>query len=86
MIDIKIREEEDRYNFSVSDNGIGVPLDEKHKIFDRFYRIDKARTSNLGGTGLGLSIVKSLVEQCGGKISVKPGKNYGSIFEFYILK
>lgn len=86
VIDIKIREEEDRYNFSVSDNGIGVPLDEKHKIFDRFYRIDKARTSNLGGTGLGLSIVKSLVEQCGGKISVKPGKNYGSIFEFYILK
>lgn len=85
-IRVGIREQEDRYSFSVSDNGIGIPLDEQFKIFDRFYRVDKARTSNLGGTGLGLAIVKSLVEQCGGKISVKPGENEGSVFEFYVLK
>ena len=85
-IRVGISEQEDRYSFSVSDNGIGIPLDEQFKIFDRFYRVDKARTSNLGGTGLGLAIVKSLVEQCGGKISVKPGENEGSVFEFYVLK
>ena len=69
-VKIKIEEENDRYNFKVSDNGIGIPLGEQYKVFDRFYRVDKARTSNLGGTGLGLAIVKNLVEKCGGKISI----------------
>lgn len=85
-VKIKIEEENDRYNFKVSDNGIGIPLGEQYKVFDRFYRVDKARTSNLGGTGLGLAIVKNLVEKCGGKISITSEENKGTIFEFYVMK
>ncbi len=85
-VKIKIEEENDRYNFKVSDNGIGIPLGEQYKVFDRFYRVDKARTSNLGGTGLGLAIVKNLVEKCGGKISITSEENKGTTFEFYVMK
>ena len=85
-IKIKITEEQDRYNFLVSDNGIGIPTDEQYKIFERFYRVDRARTSNLGGTGLGLAIVKSLVEKYGGKISVISEEGKGTTFEFFISK
>ena len=85
-IKVKITEGLDRYNFSVSDNGIGIPADEQYKIFERFYRVDRARTSNLGGTGLGLAIVKSLVEKYGGKISVVSEEGKGTTFEFYISK
>lgn len=85
-IKVKIKEEQDRYNFSVSDNGIGIPTDEQYKVFERFYRVDRARTSNLGGTGLGLAIVKSLIEKYGGKISVISEEGKGTTFEFYISK
>ena len=86
IIEVDVKELEDRYIFTVTDNGIGIPIDEQYKIFDRFYRMDKARTSNLGGTGLGLAIVKSIVEQCGGKITVKSAEKSGTVFEFYIMK
>ena len=55
-------------------------------IFERFYRIDKARTSNVAGTGLGLSIVKETVDICGGKIEVTSSENEGSEFVFTLLK
>ena len=83
---VKITEGQDRYNFSVSDNGIGIPADEQYKVFERFYRVDRARTSNLGGTGLGLAIVKSLIEKYGGKITVVSEEGKGTTFEFYISK
>lgn len=85
-VKIKIVEEVDRYIFKVIDNGIGIPLGEHYKVFDRFYRVDKARTSNLGGTGLGLAIVKNLVEKCGGKITIVSEENKGTTFEFYVTK
>ena len=85
-IKVKISEGQDRYNFSVSDNGIGIPAAEQYKVFERFYRVDRARTSNLGGTGLGLAIVKSLIEKYGGKISVVSEEGKGTTFEFYISK
>lgn len=85
-IKVKITEEQERYNFSVSDNGIGIPADEQYKVFERFYRVDRARTSNLGGTGLGLAIVKSLIEKYGGKIAVISEEGKGTTFEFYISK
>ena len=85
-VKIKIEEQGDRYTFKVSDNGIGIPLGEHYKVFDRFYRVDKARTSNLGGTGLGLAIVKNLVEKYGGKISISSEENKGTTFEFFIMK
>lgn len=85
-IKVKMTEEQERYNFSVSDNGIGIPADEQYKVFERFYRVDRARTSNLGGTGLGLAIVKSLIEKYGGKIAVISEEGKGTTFEFYISK
>lgn len=83
---VKVDEKGDRYNISVEDNGIGIPIYEQDKIFERFYRIDKARTSNLGGTGLGLSIVKTLIEKCGGGLVIDFIEGKGTIFSFYILK
>lgn len=85
-IEVTIKEEEDRYKISVKDNGIGVPEMEKESIFERFYRVDKARTSNVAGTGLGLSIVKETVEMCGGKIEVSSHEGEGSEFIFTLLK
>ena len=85
-VTIKIIEKGDRYNIEVEDNGIGIPIYEQDKIFERFYRIDKARTSNLGGTGLGLSIVKTLVEKCGGGLSIDSVEGKGTVFSFYISK
>lgn len=85
-IEVNITEEKSKYLFSVKDNGIGIPQDKLKKVFERFYRVDKARTSNMGGTGLGLAIVKELVEQFGGEIVIESSEHEGSNFRFYFLK
>ncbi|MEN6371316.1 MAG: ATP-binding protein [Armatimonadota bacterium] len=69
---------------SVADTGAGIPTADIPRIFERFYRVDKARSRASGGTGLGLSIVKHLVESHGGKVSVKSELGKGSIFTFTI--
>ncbi|MFK4784421.1 sensor histidine kinase [Fusobacterium sp. MFO224] len=86
IIKVSIKENRDTYVFEVEDNGIGIPNNKFDKIFDRFYRVDKARTTNLGGTGLGLSIVKTLVEQMQGEILVLSEENKGSVFIIEIKK
>ncbi|MEG0390919.1 MAG: ATP-binding protein [Cetobacterium sp.] len=85
-IEISIIETKSKYKIGIKDNGIGMAPEDVEKIFERFYRVDKARTSNKAGTGLGLSIVKELVEICGGKIDVLSKEGKGSIFIFTILK
>ena len=66
--------------FSVSDSGTGIPKDEQLHIFDRFYRVDKARSRNTGGTGLGLSIVRQIVRLHQGEVTVESEEGKGSIF------
>lgn len=81
-VDIKSFSENGYYNFIVKDAGIGIPEEDLPRIFERFYRVDKARKS--GGTGLGLAIVKHIVKSFGGTIEVKSELNEGTEFIFKI--
>ena len=65
---------------SVTDTGVGIPNDDLRRIFERFYRVDKARARPAGGTGLGLPIVKEVVERMGGSLSVESQLGRGSKF------
>ena len=65
---------------SIADSGIGIPSEDVPRIFERFYRVDKARSREVGGTGLGLSIVKHVIEQMHGSVSVESQLNKGSRF------
>ena len=75
-IHVSLKQENGCVIWRVKDNGIGIPADDQEHIFERFYRVDKARGRETGGTGLGLSIVKQMVKMHDGTISVhsEPGK------------
>lgn len=81
-IEVRLRREELDVVLEVEDSGIGISPQHQERVFERFYRIDKARSQSLGGTGLGLSIVRNIAERHGGSVDVasQPGK--GSVFIF----
>jgi two-component system, OmpR family, phosphate regulon sensor histidine kinase PhoR len=72
--------EEDMFKLAIADTGQGIPADELLRVFERFYRVDKARSRESGGTGLGLSIVKHAIESQGGSIMVSSRIGVGSTF------
>jgi two-component system phosphate regulon sensor histidine kinase PhoR len=85
-IRIGVEEKKKYLKFRISDNGIGIPEAEIKNIFNRFYRVDKARTSNKAGTGLGLSIVKEIVEVYSGRVEIESEEGKGTTFNIRVLK
>ncbi|MDD5422354.1 MAG: ATP-binding protein [Candidatus Omnitrophota bacterium] len=79
-------EKDGEVKITVEDSGAGIPEKDIPRIFERFYRVDKARSRELGGTGLGLSIVKHIVELHGGKVGVESVEGFGSKFYFTLPK
>ena len=71
---------EEMVNLIIDDTGIGIPEEDLPHIFDRFYRVDKARNSDVGGSGLGLSIVKDTVEKHGGSVEAFRHESGGTRF------
>jgi two-component system, OmpR family, phosphate regulon sensor histidine kinase PhoR len=85
-VEIVLEEEKKFGLIKIKDTGIGIPEEDINRIFERFYRVDKARSRAVGGTGLGLAIVKHIIEAHGSKIEVKSAVNEGSEFSFRLKK
>ncbi|MDG2304162.1 MAG: ATP-binding protein [Candidatus Binatia bacterium] len=81
-VEVRVEPSEAWVEARVSDTGLGIPEQDLARIFERFYRVDKARSREMGGTGLGLSIVRHLVQRMGGDIAVDSELGKGSTFSF----
>ena len=82
QIDVKAQSNGNEVTFTVADTGIGIPQSDLERIFERFYRVDAARSREAGGTGLGLSIARHIVDAHGGRIWVESAVGQGSRFHF----
>ena len=80
-VDVHLSEEDGSVLLTVSDTGVGIPTRDLARIFERFYRVDRARSRETGGTGLGLSIVRHVAENHGGSVAVRSELGRGSTFE-----
>lgn len=82
LVRLEARFENGLVSVWVEDNGIGIPPEDLPRVFERFYRVDKARSRDMGGTGLGLSIVKHIIEAHGGTVAADSEPGRGSRFSF----
>ena len=80
VVQVRVRRDGDTLEISVSDQGVGIPRRDLDRVFERFYRVDRARSRATGGTGLGLSIVRHVASNHGGSISVDSIEGEGSTF------
>jgi two-component system phosphate regulon sensor histidine kinase PhoR len=86
QIQLQLEELDDMVKINVIDTGLGIPEIDIPRIFERFYRVDKARSRKTGGSGLGLAIVKHLVEILGGQVTVESKLEEGSVFSVILPK
>ena len=85
-VKVSLQDQPESALFTVQDTGIGIPENELPMIFNRFYRVDKARSRNEGGSGLGLSICKYIVDAHHGSIDVESQVGVGSKFKIILPK
>lgn len=83
-VKIELYDESNQFIIKVSDSGVGIPLDSRQRVFERFYRVDKGRDKESGGTGLGLAIVKHIVNFYNGKIDLKSEIDVGTTITVYL--
>lgn len=83
-VTVRLVKQGDQAIITVEDQGIGIEASEISRLFERFYRVDRARSRNSGGTGLGLSIVKHIIEAHQGKVEVESTVGVGTIFTVYL--
>ena len=81
---VEVRSEDGKARIVIADTGIGIPSEDLPRVFERFYRVDKARSREMGGTGLGLSIVRHVIEQMGGTVTVESRLGQGTEFTLLI--
>ncbi len=85
-ITINVSETEDEAIIEIRDEGMGIDRTELPRLFERFYRVDRARSRDSGGTGLGLAIVKHLIEAHKGRVAVESEVGVGTAFTIYLPK
>ncbi len=84
MVSVTITDEGEQIRLCIQDTGIGIPAEHLGKVFERFYRVDKSHSRNLGGNGLGLSIVKHAVQYHNGKLEISSEVNQGTTLNIFL--